>query len=93
MSQPQRALDNKAVATVFYETADLMEIKGEDPFRIRSYRRAAEAIEALGEPIADLIADQKRLLAIPGIGKSMCGHLQQLFKDGKLALHTELLEK
>jgi DNA polymerase (family 10) len=93
MSQPQRTLDNKAVATVFYETADLMEIKGEDPFRIRSYRRAAEAIEALGEPIGDLIADQKKLLAIPGIGKSMCGHLQQLFKDGKLALHTELLEK
>jgi len=93
MSQPQRVMDNKAVATVFYETADLMEIKGEDPFRIRSYRRAAEAIEALGQPIAELITDQKALLAIPGIGKSMCGHLQQLFTDGKLKLHSELLEK
>jgi len=93
MSQPQRVMDNKAVATVFYETADLMEIKGEDPFRIRSYRRAAEAIEALGQPIAELITDQKALLAIPGIGKSMCGHLQQLFTDGKLKLHAELLEK
>jgi DNA polymerase (family X) len=93
MSQPQRPLDNKAVATIFYETADLMEIRGDDSFRIRSYRRAAEAIEALGEPIAGLIGDTKKLLAIPGIGKSIAGHLQQLFKDGKLNPHTELLEK
>src|SRR5215471_13746067 len=93
MTQPPRAIDNKAVATVFYETADLMEIRGDDPFRIRSYRRAAEAIEALGEPIGGLVTDQKKLLEIPGIGKSMCGHLQQLFQEGKLALHAELLEK
>jgi len=93
MSQPQRPLDNKAVATIFYETADLMEIRGDDSFRIRSYRRAAEAIESLGEPIAGLVGDQKKLLAIPGIGKSIAGHLQQLFKDGKLNPHAELLEK
>jgi len=93
MSQPQRSLDNKAVATLFYETAELMQVKGDDPFRIRSYQRAAEAIESLGEPIAGLVADEKKLLAIPGIGKSMAGHLQQLFKDGKLKPHTELLEK
>ena len=79
MSQPPRSLDNKAVATIFYETADLMEVRGDDPFRIRSYKRAAEAIESLGEPIAGLVADEKKLLAIPGIGKSMAGHLQQLF--------------
>ncbi|HKE30499.1 MAG TPA: helix-hairpin-helix domain-containing protein, partial [Candidatus Angelobacter sp.] len=40
-------LDNKTVANIFYETADLMEVRNDDPFRIRSYRRAAEAIEAL----------------------------------------------
>ena len=93
MSQPPRSLDNKAVATVLYETADLMEIKGEDSFRIRSYRRAAEAIESLGEPIANLVEDPKKLLSIPGIGKSMCAHVQELFKEGKLKLHSELLEK
>ncbi|HZR28805.1 MAG TPA: DNA polymerase/3'-5' exonuclease PolX [Terriglobales bacterium] len=95
MSEPQRprSMDNKVVATIFYETADLMEVRGDDPFRIRSYRRAAEAIEALGEPIAGLVGDTKKLLAIPGIGKSMCGHLQQLFTEGKLKLHAELLEK
>ena len=73
-------MDNKSLANIFYETADLMEIKGDDPFRIRSYRRAAEAIEGLGQSIADIIGDQKALLAIPGIGKGMCMNLQEIFK-------------
>jgi len=42
-----KTVDNKAIATIFYETADLMEINGDDSFRIRSYRRAAETIEGL----------------------------------------------
>src|SRR5438445_8159872 len=87
------AFDNKSLANIFYETADLMEIKGDDPFRIRSYRRAAEAIEGLGQSVADIVSDQKALLAIPGIGKGMCLNLQEIFKEGKLRLHSELLEK
>ena len=78
---------------MFYEIADLMEINGDDSFRIRSYRRAAEAVEALGAPIADLVADPKKLLEIPGIGKGMCAHLQEMFREGKSRLHSELLEK
>jgi DNA polymerase (family 10) len=86
-------MDNRTVATILYETADLMEIRGDDPFRIRSYRRAAEAIEALPDAISALIVDPKKLLEIPGIGKAMASHLQELFQEGKLRLHTELLEK
>ena len=86
-------MDNHTVANILYETADLMEIRGDDPFRIRSYRRAAEAIEGLPEAISSLISDPKKLLEIPGIGKSMCAHLQELFREGKLRLHSELLEK
>ena len=85
-------MDNKSLATTFYETADLLEIKGEDPFRIRSYRRAAEAIESLPQPIAEIVSDQKKLLAIPGIGKGMAANLQEIFSQGKLKLHSELLE-
>ena len=48
-------VDNKAIANVFYETADLMEINGDDSFRIRSYRRAAEALEGLPEQVSTLI--------------------------------------
>lgn len=93
MAQPSRSFDNKTIASLLYETAELMKVKGDDPFRIRSYERAAEAIESLGEAIAGLVGDEKKLMAIPGIGKSMAGHLQQLFKDGQLQPHTDLLKK
>lgn len=86
-------MDNRSIATILYETADLMEIRGDDPFRIRSYRRAAEAIEGLSEALSSLVSEPKRLLEIPGIGKSMASHIQELIQEGKLRLHSELLEK
>ena len=86
-------MDNKAIANILYETADLLEIDGQDSFRIRSYRNAAQAIENHSQQIKQLIADPKQVLAIPGIGKSMLRNLQELFQDGKLAVQTELLEK
>ncbi len=89
----QRPLDNKAIASILYETADLMEINNDDSFRIRSYRRAAEAIEALDQPVWTLIPETKKLLEIPGIGKGMSGHLQDLYETGRIGLHAQLLEK
>src|SRR5882724_9970566 len=86
-------MDNKAIAGILYETADLLEIDGGDSFRIRSYRNAAEAIEAQTQQIADLIDEPKKVLAIPGIGKGMLLNLQEMFKEGKLFLHAELLKK
>ena len=86
-------MDNKAIAGILYETADLLEIDGQDSFRIRSYRNAAEAIEAQTQQIADLIGEPKRVLAIPGIGKGMLQNLQEMFKEGKLSLHADLLKK
>lgn len=86
-------MDNKAIATLLYETADLLEIDGQDSFRIRSYRNAAEAIEALPQQISSLIDDPKKVLAIPGIGKGMLANLQSLFKDGQIEVHVEMLKK
>jgi DNA polymerase (family X) len=86
-------VDNKSIATVLYETADLMEIDGQDSFRIRSYRNAAQAIENLTEQIRDIIGDPKKVLAIPGIGKGMLLNLQELFRDGRLSMQAELLKK
>ena len=86
-------LDNKAIATVFYETADLLEISGGDSFRIRSYRRAAETLEGLPQQVSSLANDPKQLLEIPGIGKGMAANIQELEKTGKLPLHQELLQK
>ncbi|MGH9498368.1 MAG: DNA polymerase/3'-5' exonuclease PolX [Terriglobales bacterium] len=86
-------MDNKAIAGILYETADLLEIDAADSFRIRSYRNAAEAIEAQTQQIADLITEPKRVLAIPGIGKGMLTNLQEIFKEGRLSVHAELLKK
>lgn len=86
-------MDNKSIATVLYETADLLEIDGQDSFRIRSYRNAAQAVENQTEQVKDIIAEPKRVLAIPGIGKGMLVNLQQLLQEGQLGLQTELLKK
>jgi DNA polymerase (family 10) len=86
-------VDNKSIATVLYETADLLEIDAADSFRIRSYRNAAQAIENLTDQIKDLIGEPKKVLAIPGIGKGMLLNLQELLKDGRLSMQAELLKK
>lgn len=86
-------MDNKAIANVLYETADLLEIDGQDSFRIRSYRNAAQAIEAFPQQIADLIDEPKKVLAIAGIGKGMLTNLQEILKEGRLGLQSELLQK
>src|SRR5881227_2049770 len=86
-------MDNKALAGVLYETTDLLEIDGQDSFRIRSYRNAAEAIEANPQQISDLIGDPKQILAIPGIGKGMLNNLQEMLKEGRLSLHAQMLKK
>ena len=86
-------MDNKALAGILFETADLLEIDGQDSFRIRSYRNAAEAIEANPQQISDLISDPKQVLAIPGIGKGMLTNLQEMLKEGRLAIHAQMLEK
>jgi len=86
-------MDNKAIAGILYETADLLEIDGQDSFRIRSYRNAAQAIEALPQQIAELIGEPKKVLEIPGIGKGMLANLQEMFKEGRLSVHADLLKK
>jgi DNA polymerase (family X) len=86
-------MDNKSIANVLYETADLLEIDGQDSFRIRSYRNAAQAVENHSQQIKDIIDEPKQVLAIPGIGKGMLTNLQELLKDGSLAVQKELLQK
>jgi DNA polymerase (family X) len=86
-------VDNKSIAGIFYETADLLEIDGQDSFRIRSYRNAAEAVEGLPQQISDIISEPKQVLAIPGIGKGMLINLQEMMREGKLSLHADLLNK
>ncbi len=89
-------MDNITIARLLDETAALLEIDGADPFRIRSYRRAAEAVEQQTTQLAALAtpdADPKLLLAIPGIGKGMAANIRDLVSTGTMPLRAELLEK
>ena len=86
-------MDNKAIAGILYETADMLEIDGQDSFRIRSYRNAAQAIENHPQLIKDIIGEPKKVLEIPGIGKGMLTNLQELFQQGCVTVHAELLKK
>jgi len=86
-------MDNPAMARLLNETADLMEIDGADSFRVRSYRRAAEAVEQTTADLVAVAADTARLLEIPGIGKSMAANLQAIAATGTMPLREELLAK
>ena len=89
-------MDNISIARLLEETAALLEIDGQDPFRIRSYRRAAEAVEQQTTQLATLAgpdADPKALLEIPGIGKGMAANIRDLVATGTMPLRSELLQK
>lgn len=81
------------MARLLEQTADLMEIDGADSFRIRSYRRAAEAVEQTTIDLVACCEDTPRLLEIPGIGKSMATNLQAIIRTGTLPLRDELIAK
>jgi DNA polymerase (family X) len=89
-------MDNITLARLLDETAALLEIDAADPFRIRSYRRAAEAVEQQTTQLATLAtpdADPKALLAIPGIGKGMAANIRDLVATGTMPLREELLQR
>lgn len=86
-------MENRDIANVLRETADLMEIAGEDSFRVRSYRRAADAIDGASQRLQDIAEDRRLLMEIPGIGKAMCEHIQELARTGRLSAREELLQR
>ena len=89
-------MDNITIARLLDETAALLEIDAADPFRIRSYRRAAEAVEQQTTQLSTLAtpdSDPKALLAIPGIGKGMAANIVALVATGTMPLREELLQK
>jgi DNA polymerase (family 10) len=84
-------VDNLAIARVLTEIGDLLEIKNENPFKIRAYRNAAETIIHAAERVADLSpADRLRL---PGIGKDLAAKITELVDSGTIAYHRDLLEE
>jgi DNA polymerase (family 10) len=87
-------MENREIARILSETADLMEIAGEDGFRIRSYRNAASAIEGYPERVEDILANpERKVTEIPGVGKGIAGALEDVVKRGSFDKRDLLLEK
>jgi DNA polymerase (family 10) len=87
-------LENREIARLLSETADLMEIAGEDGFRIRSYRNGATAVEGFPERIADILRNPERKVTdIPGIGKGLAGVLAEIAERGTFERRDHLLAK
>src|SRR5687767_16011310 len=77
-------MNNEDIARSFYRLAALMEIRGDDPFRLRSYRNAGEAIETWPTPLKDIAKKDGAtgLQAIPGVGKAIAGKVVDLLERG-----------
>jgi len=87
-------MENREIARLLAETADLMEIAAEDPFRIRSYRNAAGVIENHPERIMDILADPaRRVTDMPGIGKGLAAVLAEIRARGSFERRDSLLAK
>ena len=78
-------MENRQIAQILSETADLLEVSAADSFRIRSYRRAAEVVEQSTMSLGALATEPKQLLEIPGIGKGMAANIVEMEKTGTLA--------
>jgi DNA polymerase (family 10) len=87
-------MENKEIARLLSETADLMEIAGEDGFRIRSYRNAAAAIESHPERVVDIVrATDGKITGIPGVGKGIALALVEIVQRGSFDRRDEMLQK
>jgi DNA polymerase (family X) len=82
-------LDNAAIAGILLEIADLLEIKGENPFKIRAYRNVADIASNHPHHLASL--DETSLREIPGIGKDLAGKIREIATTGDSQFHRELL--
>ncbi len=82
-------MKNKEVAEIFRKVAALLEIKGDNPYRIRAYQRAAQNIEALTVDVEELAA-QGKLERIPGIGKDLAQKIKEILETGTLQKYEEL---
>src|SRR5712691_5618123 len=86
-------MENREVARILRETAQLLEIDGAMIGRYRSYERAAELLGGLPESIEELAKDRAKLLALPGIGDGMADHIGEILRTGDYSLRQKLLKK
>ena len=84
-------MENVEIARILGEVADLLEISGANPFRVRAYRNARRTVEAQSVRFAKLVAEGRDLTELPGIGKEMARHVAEMVATGRLGLHEEMV--
>jgi DNA polymerase (family 10) len=85
---PDPAVENVAIAHVLAEIGDLLEIRGDNPFKVRAYRNASQVVRDCGERVAGLAPADLR--ALPGIGKDLAARITELVETGGSTFHREL---
>jgi DNA polymerase (family 10) len=83
-------LENLDIARVLTTLADLLEIQGANPFRIRAYRNAVNTITSLSRPIASMVAAGEDLTELPGVGDSVAAHIVELLETGRVTRLEEV---
>lgn len=83
-------IHNHDIAEIFEKVADLLEIEGANPFRVRAYRNAARVADGLSQSLADLAARGEDLTNLPGVGQDLAGKIREIVKTGDLSLLKEL---
>jgi len=86
-------VQNAEIVTMFDQAADLLEIKGDNPFRVRAYRRAARTIEGLPQSVGSMLAKEADLSELPGIGKDLAGKIAGIVESGHFDLLDQLKKK
>src|SRR5205807_8825384 len=82
--------DNQQLSAIFRDIASVLELQGDDPYRIRAYRRAAQTLTSLSEPLRT-IARRGALETVPGLGKTLSKEIQELLETGRLRYYEHLI--
>ncbi len=83
-------MTNTDIAKIFHELADLLEMKGENQFKVRAYREASRTFKQLPREVADMLRDGENVEEIPGIGEAIAMKTAEIVDTGRLKLHDEL---
>jgi len=88
-------MENTDFAKIFWETAELLELKGENPFKIRAYQKAARNIEGLSHNLEEVYKSGglSALQEVPGIGESIAEHVEEIIQTGKFKKYERLLKE
>lgn len=86
-------MENLDIARTLSEVADLLEIQGANPFRVRAYRNAVRTVESLTRPLSQMVDEGEDLTELQGVGKQVDTHIRELLQTGQLTVLDEITEE